>query len=84
MQNILKFHFRDLLFKVKPIQAKQVERSGRTVKTIKRLIKCRKKALLINLGGTTKEPFVLKKRMNWLFFDIYQNLKGGRKNARKD
>ena len=38
IQNIFKFHFRDLLFK-----AKQVERSGRTVKTTKRLIKCEKK-----------------------------------------
>ena len=66
MQNILKFHFRDLLFKVKPIQAKQVERSGRTVKTIKRLITLylnvnikKYKEKLINLGGTTEVHFVL-------------------------
>ena len=47
---------------------KQVERSGRTVKTIKRLIRrayreilCISKPL-IKLGGTTKEPIVLKNR----------------------
>ena len=47
---------------------KQVERSGRTVKTIKRLIRraYRENIIhiskpLIKLGGTTKEPIVLKK-----------------------
>ena len=45
---------------------KQVERSGSTVKTIKRLIRRAYREilyiskLLIKLGGTTKEPIVLK------------------------
>ena len=47
---------------------KQVERSGRTVKTIKRLIRRAYREILyiskplIKLGGTTKEPIVLKNR----------------------
>lgn len=59
----MKFHFWGLFSK-----QKQVERSGRTVKTIKRLIRrayreilCISKPL-IKLGGTTKEPIVLKNR----------------------
>ena len=44
---------------------KQVERSGRTVKTIKRLISA--KAQLIKLGGTTKRAIRPKNMDDWLF-----------------
>lgn len=44
---------------------KTVERSGRTVKTIKRLISA--KAQLIKLGGTTKRAIRPKNMDDWLF-----------------
>lgn len=57
---------------------KQVERSGRTVKTIKRLIRrayreilCISKPL-IKLGGTTKEPIVLKNRKIGSIYVLYK------------
>ena len=44
---------------------KAVKRSGRTVKTIKRLISA--KAQLIKLGGTTKRAIRPKNMDDWLF-----------------